>query len=91
MDLANFIGTAGGIVSSITFLPQVIKIWKTKSAKDLSMMTLFFLILNVSLWLTYGVMRTDYPLMITNGIVLCMILCMVYFKIKYKESQAHGI
>ena len=69
MLLENFIGTAGGIVSSVTFLPQVIKIWKTKSAKDLTMMTLFFLILNVSLWLTYGLLKTDFPLIITNSIV----------------------
>ncbi len=86
MLLENFIGTAGGIVSSVTFLPQVIKIWKTKSAKDLSMMTLFFLILNVSLWLTYGLLKTDFPLIITNSIVLTMILIMVYFKLKFKEN-----
>ena len=86
MLLENFIGTAGGIVSSVTFLPQVIKIWKTKSAKDLSMMTLFFLILNVSLWLTYGLLKTDFPLIITHSIVLTMILIMVYFKLKFKEN-----
>lgn len=86
MLIENFIGTAGGIVSSVTFLPQVIKIWQTKSAKDLSMMTLFFLILNVSLWLTYGLLKTDFPLIITNSIVLTMILIMVYFKIKFKDS-----
>ena len=87
MLIENFIGTAGGIVSSVTFLPQVIKIWKTKSAKDLSMMTLFFLILNVSLWLIYGLLKTDFPLIITNSIVLTMILIMVYFKIKFKDSE----
>jgi MtN3 and saliva related transmembrane protein len=86
MLIENFIGTAGGIVSSVTFLPQVIKIWKTKSAKDLSMMTLFFLILNVSLWLTYGLLKTDFPLIITNSIVLTMILIMVYFKLKFKDN-----
>ena len=86
MLIENFIGTAGGIVSSVTFLPQVIKIWKTKSAKDLSMMTLFFLILNVSLWLTYGLLKTDFPLIITNSIVLSMILIMVYFKLKFKDN-----
>ena len=86
MQLENFIGTAGGIVSSVTFLPQVIKIWKTKSAQDLSMMTLFFLILNVSLWLTYGLLKTDFPLIITNSIVLTMILIMVYFKLKFRDS-----
>ncbi len=85
MDLQYFIGIAGGIVSSVTFLPQVLKIWKTRSAKDLSMMTLFFLTLNVSLWLTYGIILGDYPLIVTNSIVLSMVLMMVYFKLTFKK------
>ena len=79
------VGTLGGIVSSVTFLPQVIKVWKTKSAKDLSMGTLMFLILNVSLWLVYGVLTKLMPIMLTNGIVLSMVLVLVYFKLTFKE------
>ena len=86
MDIINLVGAAGGIVSSITFLPQVIKIWKTKSAKDLSMGTLLFLILNVSLWLIYGILTNLYPIIITNGIVLSMVFIMVYFKLTFKEQ-----
>ena len=41
-----------------------------KIAKDLSSLTLFFLFLNVSLWLLYGILINDYPIMGTNGIVL---------------------
>ncbi len=85
MDIINLVGAAGGIVSSITFLPQVIKIWKTKSAKDLSMGTLLFLILNVSLWLLYGILTNLYPIIITNGIVLSMVFIMVYFKLTFKQ------
>ena len=86
MDIINIVGAAGGIVSSVTFLPQVIKIWKTKSAKDLSMGTLLFLVLNVSLWLLYGILTNLYPIIITNGIVLSMVLIMVYFKLTFKEQ-----
>ena len=86
MDIINFVGAAGGIVSSVTFLPQVIKIWKTKSAKDLSMGTLLFLVLNVSLWLLYGILTNLYPIIITNGIVLSMVFIMVYFKLTFKEQ-----
>ena len=86
MDIINLVGTAGGIVSSVTFLPQVIKIWKTKSAKDLSMGTLMFLVLNVSLWLLYGILTNLYPIIITNGIVLSMVFIMVYFKLTFKEQ-----
>ena len=85
MDIINIVGAAGGIVSSVTFLPQVIKIWKTKSAKDLSMGTLMFLVLNVSLWLLYGILTNLYPIIITNGIVLSMVFIMVYFKLTFKE------
>ena len=85
MTVAQFVGTAGGFVSAITFLPQVIKIWKTKSAKDLSSLTLFFLFLNVSLWLTYGILIFDYPIMYTNGIVLSMIIAMIYFKYRFDK------
>ena len=86
MDIINLVGAAGGIVSSITFLPQVIKIWKTKSAKDLSMGTLLFLVLNVSLWLLYGILTNLYPIIITNGIVLSMVFIMLYFKLTFKEQ-----
>jgi MtN3 and saliva related transmembrane protein len=84
MDIANFIGTCSGFISSVTFLPQVIKIYQTKSAKDLSFGTLFFLVLGVSLWLVYGLLKTDYPIIITNAIVLSMVFIMVYFKYKFK-------
>ena len=86
MDIINIVGAAGGIVSSVTFLPQVIKIWKTKSAKDLSMGTVLFLVLNVSLWLLYGILTNLYPIIITNGIVLSMVFIMVYFKLTFKEQ-----
>ena len=85
MDIKNIVGIAGSIFSSVSFLPQVIKLWKTRSAKDLSMMTLLFLILNVSTWLTYGVLIHDLPIIITNIIVLSMVLLMVYFKLTFKQ------
>ena len=57
----QILGLVAGTITSITFLPQVIHIWKTKSAKDLSLLMLLLLILGVILWLTYGliVMMSD--------------------------------
>jgi MtN3 and saliva related transmembrane protein len=83
----EMVGYAGGVLSSVSFLPQVIKIWKTKSAKDLSMLTLMFLTGNVSLWLTYGILIGSTPLWLTNAIVLAMVLCMIYFKIIFKKGN----
>ncbi|MGC4100125.1 SemiSWEET family sugar transporter [Ferruginibacter sp.] len=86
ISVADYVGYAGGFVSAITFLPQVIKLAKTKSVKDLSSLTLFFLFLNVSLWLIYGILVNAMPIMLTNGIVLSMIIMMIYFKIRYNKN-----
>lgn len=83
----EMIGYAGGFLSSISFLPQVIKIWKTKSAEDLSMLTLIFLTCNMSLWLTYGILKEATPIWLTNAILLLMVSCMIYFKIIFKKKR----
>jgi MtN3 and saliva related transmembrane protein len=85
---ADIIGYIGGIFSSVSFLPQVIKIWKTRSVNDLSMPTLLLLTCNVSTWLFYGVLIHSRPICITNAIVLSMIFAMIYFKIRFKNNKA---
>ncbi|MFZ4769966.1 MAG: SemiSWEET transporter [Ferruginibacter sp.] len=85
MDYIKLLGLAAGTISSITFLPQVIRIWKTKSAKDLSLNMLALLILGVSMWLTYGIMVKDVAIIYTNSMVLTMSFIMLYFKFRFKQ------
>ncbi|HMT95983.1 MAG TPA: SemiSWEET transporter [Ferruginibacter sp.] len=84
MTAIEILGLAAGTISSITFLPQVTRIWKTKSAKDLSMNMLFLLILGVSMWLVYGVVQKDLAIIYTNSMVLVMSVIMFFFKIKFR-------
>ncbi len=84
MQLAQIIGLVAGTITSITFLPQVIRIWKTRSAKDLSMLMLTLLIIGTSLWFSYGLMMKDTAIIYTNSMVLAMSLVMMFFKLKYK-------
>ena len=86
MTAIEILGLAAGTISSITFLPQVTRIWKTKSAKDLSMNMLFLLILGVSMWLVYGVVQKDLAIIYTNSMVLVMSVIMFFFKIKFRYS-----
>jgi MtN3 and saliva related transmembrane protein len=85
MDYIKLLGLAAGTISSITFLPQVLRIWKTKSAKDLSLNMLALLILGVSMWLTYGIMVKDVAIIYTNSMVLTMSFIMLYFKFRFKQ------
>jgi MtN3 and saliva related transmembrane protein len=86
MTAIQILGLAAGTITSITFLPQVIQIWKTKSAKDLSLQMLLLLILGVLMWLTYGILAKDAAIIYTNSMVLVMSLVMLYFKFKFGKK-----
>jgi MtN3 and saliva related transmembrane protein len=84
MSGIQILGLVAGTITSITFLPQVIKIWQTKSAKDLSLMMLLLLMFGVILWLTYGLLVKDAAIIYTNSMVLAMSLVMLFFKLRFK-------
>ena len=84
MGALEILGLIAGTITSITFLPQVIKVWQTKSAKDLSLVMLLLLMLGVILWLIYGLMLMNVAIIYTNSMVLAMSLILLFFKLKYK-------
>ena len=84
MDNIKILGLIAGTITSITFIPQVLQIWKTKSAKDISILMLSLLIIGVSLWLAYGIVVRDIAIIYTNSMVLAMSLLMLYFKFRFK-------
>lgn len=83
MEIIELVGfTAGGLVS-ISFLPQVIKSWKTKSTKDIA---LSLSIINLSgqvLWLFYGFGIESLSLIVMSGITIIMTSSLLVLKIKY--------
>ena len=87
MSFLEILGLAAGTITSITFLPQVIHIWKTRSAKDLSLKMLGLLLLGVSMWLTYGILVKDIAIIYTNSMVLAMGILMVYFKFRFDKKE----
>lgn len=84
MSGIQILGMIAGTITSITFLPQVIKVWKSRSAKDLSLVMLILLLIGVSLWLVYGLVIADGAIIYTNSMVLTMTLILLFFKMKYK-------
>jgi MtN3 and saliva related transmembrane protein len=84
MSSLQLLGLAAGTITSITFLPQVMHIWKTKSAKDLSLTMLLLLMLGVLMWLTYGILVKDAAIIYTNSMVLIMSIILLVFKLKFK-------
>jgi len=83
MNSVTLVGLLAGLLTTIAFLPQVIKIWETKSVCDISFGTFALFSLGVSLWLVYGILQRDIPIMLANGLTLVLSLNILVFKVKY--------
>jgi MtN3 and saliva related transmembrane protein len=82
----DYLGLFGAFLSSVTFLPQVYKAWKTKSVGDLSVWMVLILLANVSTWLIYGIVKNDLAIIIANSIILALSLMMLYFKFTFPRQ-----
>lgn len=81
----QLLGLIAGACTTIAFLPQVIKTWKSRSAKDLSLSMFTIFSLGVALWLVYGFLVQDIPVIAANLITLMLASTLLVFKLKYKE------
>jgi MtN3 and saliva related transmembrane protein len=85
MNEVQILGLAAGSCTTIAFLPQVIKTWRTGSAKDLSLGMFSFFCFGVLLWLIYGILVHDIPVILANLITLLLASTLLFFKLKFKE------
>ncbi|MBL0234228.1 MAG: SemiSWEET transporter [Chitinophagaceae bacterium] len=86
MSTAEILGYAAGAMTAFTFLPQVIKTWKSKSAKDISMNMFLIAFTNEIMWLVYGVMLDNWVIISTNAVMLIMSGIMIWLKIRYNHQ-----
>ena len=84
MNGVDILGYAAGAITSLTFLPQVIKTWKEKSARDISLMMFLIAAINEVMWIAYGALLDNWVIILTNALVLTMSLTMIFFKLRYK-------
>jgi len=86
LNPVDVLGYLAGLITAFTFLPQVIKTWQTKSAKDVSLAMFVIALTNQILWLAFGVLREDPVIIITNAVMLCMTALMITLILKYNHS-----
>ena len=84
MEWITVIGLMAGSLTTISFLPQAIKTWKSKSAKDISLTMFLSFCIGVILWIIYGLFIMDIPVLVTNIVTLILAGTILFFKLKYK-------
>lgn len=83
--LFEIIGYAAGLLTSLAYLPQVVRIARTRSADDISLPTFRLLAVGVALWLVYGIGIASWPVMAANAVGLALILAVIWLKLRYSR------
>ncbi|MBI4668273.1 MAG: lipid-A-disaccharide synthase N-terminal domain-containing protein [Elusimicrobia bacterium] len=88
MDALTLLGLAGAACTTSSFLPQAVKSWKTKKTEDISLGMYALIVVGTFLWLIYGIIKHDIPLMAANSISFVLGGLILYCKIKYSNRPA---
>lgn len=86
MEMITLLGLTAGTLTTLSFIPQVIKIWKSKSAHDISFGMFIMFSLGILLWVIYGVLIESPPLVIANAVTLVLAIAILLLKRHYRNS-----
>ncbi len=83
MALLDYTGYLAALCTTGAYVPQVLRVWRTRSTKDISLRTFALLVTGLVLWLVYGVWRGEVPLVLANGVTLTLAGTILYFKVRH--------
>ena len=83
MNTTTILGFFAGFLTTVSFLPQVVKTWKSRSASDLSLGMLSVFSVGVMCWLIYGFLLQESPMIFWNFVTLILVLVILFLKLKF--------
>jgi MtN3 and saliva related transmembrane protein len=83
----ELLGLIAGTLTTISFLPQLVKIVKNKSAKDVSLLMFLIFTVGIFLWLVYGILTLTLAIIIANSVTIILALSILILKIKYDRKK----
>ena len=84
MSVLDLVGVIAAVCTTISFLPQVIKVYRTRHTADLSLPMYAIFCFGVFMWTCYGVMMRSWPIIVSNAIVFVLCGYILSMKIRYK-------
>jgi MtN3 and saliva related transmembrane protein len=84
MSLTELLGFLAGTLTTISFVPQVFKAWRTKRCDDLSWGMLIAFSGGVTFWLIYGLRLSAPPIIAANAVTLALLVIIIILKVRYK-------
>lgn len=82
-DLVDIVGSIAGTLTTVAFLPQVVKTWRTGSTTDISLAMFLAFCLGVALWMIYGLLVGAWPVTIANAVTLLLAGSILVMKLRH--------
>lgn len=86
----DLLGFVAGVCTTVSFLPQVIQVWRTRSVDDISLGMYSTFVFGVGLWLIYGIVTVQIALIVTNTITLALAGSVLAMKLRYGRRHARA-
>ncbi|MEE9362571.1 MAG: SemiSWEET transporter [Cellulophaga sp.] len=84
VEKIEVLGSIAAVLTTGAYVPQVYKIWKEKSTKDISLSMYFVMLTGVLLWLVYGIHYNSIPIIVANIVTAILLVFVLILKLKYK-------
>lgn len=83
MNLSDSIGSVAASLTTLSFVPQVWQVWKTRQTQAISLGMYSLFTLGVALWLVYGILLVSWPIIIANSITVILAGAVLVMKLKF--------
>lgn len=87
IDLVEGLGLLAGAQTTLAFLPQALKVWRSKSAHDISLATFLMFCGGVSCWLAYGLLIDSLSIVVANALTLALAFSILVMKLRYDRPR----
>lgn len=87
LDLVEVLGLIAGILTTLSFIPQIKKVWITKSVRDISILMYVMYCSGLLLWSIYGVLINSISIMIANSLTLVFALSILAMKMRWSDRE----
>ena len=87
LDAPTLIGLAAGALTTIAYLPQVLKTWRKKSAKDMSLAMISLTATGIFLWFLYGLSIGSLPVILANLVTFVLVVAVLVLKVTYARRE----
>lgn len=84
IEAKDLIGAAAATLTTVSFVPQALKTFRSRDVSGISLVMYSLFAIGVALWLVYGLLLRDWPIVIANAITLALALAVLAMKIRYR-------